>query len=43
MTSYLIAAAIGAIAKTLLPIPAFDDRVRAAYRRAADWVRSLWT
>ncbi len=32
MTTLIIGAAIGAVAKTLLPIPAFDDRVRAAWR-----------
>ena len=39
MTSLLIAAAIGAIIKTLLPVPAFDDRARAAWR----WVRAKIT
>lgn len=34
MTTLLIGAALGALAKTLLPIPAFDDRVRAAWRWA---------
>jgi hypothetical protein len=38
MTGYLIAAAVGAIVKTLLPIPAFDDRVRAAWRRLKDGI-----
>lgn len=32
MTTLLIGAAVGAIAKTLLPMPALDDRVRAAWR-----------
>lgn len=32
MTAFLLGVALGAIAKTLLPIPAFDDRVRAAWR-----------
>lgn len=39
MTGYLIAAAIGAVAKTLLPVPAFDDRVRAAWRWAWSKIR----
>lgn len=34
MTMLIIGAAIGAIAKTLLPMPALDDRVRAAWRWA---------
>ncbi len=34
MTTFIIAAAIGAIVKTLLPWPAMDDRVRAAWRWA---------
>jgi hypothetical protein len=36
MTGYLIAAAVGAIVKTLVPVPKFDDPVRAAYR----WVKN---
>lgn len=34
MTTFLIAAALGAFIKTLIPLPAFDDRVRAAWRWA---------
>lgn len=32
MIPILIGVAIGAIGKTLLPMPALDDRVRAAWR-----------
>lgn len=36
MTMYLIAAAIGAIIKTLLPVPVFDDPVRAGWKKLKD-------
>jgi hypothetical protein len=34
MTTFLIGAAIGVIAKTLLPWPWADDKIRAAWRWA---------
>ena len=46
MTGYLIAAAVGALVKTLLPYPAADDRVRAAWRWFHTWldgkIKSGW-
>lgn len=32
MTWFILGIVVGAIGKTLLPIPAFDDRVRAGWR-----------
>lgn len=37
MTTFLIGAAIGAIAKTLLPWPYADDKIRALWARL--WAR----
>lgn len=34
MTIFIVGAAIGAVAKTLLPWPALDDKIRAGWRWA---------
>lgn len=39
MITFIIAAAIGAVVKTLLPFPPLDDRIRAAWA----WARGKIT
>lgn len=42
MTWFLIGAVVGAIVKTLLPLPWADDRIRAGWRWLEAKVKEGW-
>ena len=41
MVEILIWIVVGAVIKTLIPMPAFDDAVRAGWSKLVTWVKGL--